>query len=277
MTVACLIARTNSTRLPEKVLLPIGRRLLIEHIIDRLKMVPNIDRIYVCTSTELSDQRLAAIAERNGVHFYAGSPDSPLERMLEVARRERADCLIRVTGDNVFTDPVYLSEVTTRHQRENAEYTRMMGVPLGLGAEAVSMDALERCAATIDPRKSEYLMLYLFQPSAFRCQVVLPEPDLRGERYSVTVDTPADLERSRYIAKELSHMGWIRYDSMLALNERSPIPHFHFSHEGRVRMPDGRFIRYAEFLADMERRMSLSTKTELEDGHYDSGVALLNS
>jgi len=71
-----------------------------------------------------------------------------------------------------------------------------MEVPIGLGAEVMDYDALSHCYATLDPGKSEYLMLYMFRPETYRCQVVLPESGLEGPDFSLTVDTPEDLERS---------------------------------------------------------------------------------
>ena len=46
-TVACIIARTNSTRLVKKVLLEINGKKVIEHIIERIKEIEEIDEIYI--------------------------------------------------------------------------------------------------------------------------------------------------------------------------------------------------------------------------------------
>lgn len=276
-TVACLIVRTNSKRLPEKALLPISGRLLIEHIIDRLKMVPGIDRIYLCTSTEEEDQRLLSVAERNGIEFYAGSPSSPIDRMLVVGRQENADCLLRVTGDNIFTDPVYLTEMIQQHRESQVEYTRMMQVPIGLGAEVMSRAALEHCYSAMDPEKSEYLMLYMFRPEHFRCQVVLPEPGLAGGEFSLTVDTPNDFERCRFIFDHVQAMPWVTYPAILALHREQSVPHIIFPAQGTIKLPDNTEISFSEFQRDMDARMSRSTQVQLKKGHYDSAINHLKS
>ena len=49
--IICIVARTNSTRLPQKVLKKIGDRMLIEHLIDRMKLSVEFDEIYICTSS----------------------------------------------------------------------------------------------------------------------------------------------------------------------------------------------------------------------------------
>ena len=274
-TVACLIARTNSTRLPEKVLRKVGPRMLIEHIIDRLKMVAELDSIVLCTSTESDDSRLESVAKRNQIEFYAGSPDSPVDRMIDVGKASGADALVRVTGDNIFTDPVYLGEMVRRHESSGSEYTRMMNVPIGLTAEVMDSDALSRCYATLDPEQSEYLMLYMFQPDSFRCLVGLPEPGLEAPEFSLTVDTAEDLERSIFIVESSSAGKWISYPAILELHEARGIPHFRFAQAARIKLPENREIPFDDFMADMERRTSRSVQTQLEPGHYATAVSNL--
>jgi len=271
-TIACLIARTNSTRLPEKVLRPVGRRLLIEHIIDRLKRVPELDDIVLCTSTEPDDQRLKPVAERNDIRFYAGSPDAPIERMLLVGKSDKADTLVRVTGDNIFTDPVYLGEMLRRHEQQSSEYTRIMDVPIGLGAEVMDYSALSHCYSTLDPDKSEYLMLYMFRPETYRCQVLLPESGLEGPDFSLTVDTPEDLHRSQFIVDNAASGDSVTYPEILQLHRSTGIPHFHFEAAARIKLPGGRDIAFDAFKADMADRTARSVQTRLERGHYAAAI-----
>ncbi|KPK52575.1 MAG: hypothetical protein AMS22_08840 [Thiotrichales bacterium SG8_50] len=276
-SVACLIARTNSTRLPEKVLKKIGGRLLIEHIISRLKRVPELDDIVLCTSTEPDDQRLHSIAVRNGIGFYAGSPQAPVERMLAVGKERQADTLVRVTGDNIFTDAIYLSEMLRRHEMRGSEYTRMMDVPIGLSAEVIDRRALERCHASIDPQHSEYLMLYIFRPDTFRCQVLLPEPGLEGPDFSLTVDTPEDLARSQFIVANTQGGDDVTYPEILALHRAVGIPHFRFESAARIKLPGGEDISFDDFKVDMAGRTSRSVQTRLERGHYAAAIDNLES
>lgn len=276
-TVACLIARTNSSRLPDKVLKDVGGRKMIEHIIDRMKMVPKIDEIVLCTSTEPGDQRLQAVAEENDIGFHAGSLESPTERMLQVGERTGAVTLIRVTGDNIFTDPVYVNEMICLHHANHVEYTRIMDVPLGLGVDVIDHDMLSRCYKDLTPEQSEYLMLYIFRPDKFRCQVLFPEPALAAPQYSVTVDTQDDLERSRFIVESKLNKKWISYPDILELHRTTGIPHFEFAESGEIKYPGGRIISFDEFMVDMDGRVAQSLQTRFEQGHYASAIGNLRT
>ena len=117
--VACIIARTSSRRLKQKVLQDVNGHKLIEYIVQKTKKARNIDTIYICTSTEPEDAVLCEIAEKNGVKSYQGSLKSVIDRMLSVAEIENADNLIRITGDNVFTDEVYIDLMLKYHIENN--------------------------------------------------------------------------------------------------------------------------------------------------------------
>lgn len=266
--VACIVARTSSSRLPDKVLRDIGGRRMVEQIIDRVRMIPNLASIHLCTSTEAGDGRLREVAEANGIGFYAGSLEDPTERMVSVGRAEDADCVIRITGDNVFTDPVYLWEMLRRQEQDPVDYCRVDHLPLGITAEIMGREALEKCHASMDPEVSEYLMLYMFRPDLHRCRVLIPEPALQATGISLTVDTPADLERSQFICQRLGGAGPFSYLDILRLHGRETIPHIAFPAAGLIKLPKGQVVEYGEFRKDMETRCAQSERIQLAEGHY---------
>ena len=53
-----ITARTKSSRLPEKCLLEINGKKIIEHIIERAKLIQNSHKIILCTTLEESDNIL---------------------------------------------------------------------------------------------------------------------------------------------------------------------------------------------------------------------------
>ncbi len=56
MKVVCIIqARMGSTRLPGKVMLGLCGKTVLGHVIERVKMVKNIDEIVIATTTKEDD------------------------------------------------------------------------------------------------------------------------------------------------------------------------------------------------------------------------------
>ncbi|MFI5212153.1 MAG: cytidylyltransferase domain-containing protein [Ignavibacteria bacterium] len=259
--IACIIARTISTRLPLKVLRSVDDdNTMIEFIINRLKQVQRIDEIYICTSVEPVDDIMEDIATNAGIKLYRGSPDKVIERMLDVAGKENADIVLRITGDNVFTSYEYIDKQIDAIAGHDLDYVRLVGVPIGATAEAMRVTALKDCMARMDPSVSEYLMLFMFEPSVYRCGILKPL-DKDYSHTTLTVDTLADLIRTRQI---LSHYhkedkSPILLSEVISIAEKYDIPGFHMSNTtSTIKYPYGEILTVEEFSADMQRRKDQS-------------------
>ena len=66
-----ITVRTSSTRLPQKALIELvdGIRT-IEYLIKRVQNSHNADGIILCTTTEVDDDILVDIADRNGINYF---------------------------------------------------------------------------------------------------------------------------------------------------------------------------------------------------------------
>ncbi|NUU74821.1 cytidylyltransferase domain-containing protein [Paenibacillus xylanilyticus] len=256
--VACIIARTNSTRLPKKVLKEINGKALIEHIIERVKLVQGIDEIYIATSNNPGDSVLGEIAKKNNVKIFYGSENSVIERMLGIAELEQATHLIRITGDNIFTDPYILENTLKYHKEYQSEYSRAEYLSLGATAEVMNIEALKRCYQAIDPEKSEYLFYYIFDPENYKTLVLVPEDDHRKEYTSLTVDTIEDFERSEFIFNRIASKV-ISYKDIIALSEQEEIPSFHIDGKYKIKLPDNVVIDYSDFREIINARIAQST------------------
>lgn len=270
-TIACIIARTASTRLPKKVLLKIEGKTLIEHLIEKIKKTGNVDKIYLCTSTNPNDEILLKLAKKNHIESYAGSENSPIDRMLDVAEIEHARRVIRITGDNIFTDEIFLRKMISEQKKNPAiEYSRTEYLPIGVTAEVMKTDALKRCYQSINPEHSEYLMVFMFDPEKYRCQVLIPEKSLCTEFTSLTVDTPNDFERTKFIFDHVENKNDIRYSEILKINSRTPIPFFNIDKDISIKLPDDKKISYSQFRQMMSMRIDGSEKIILPEGFYEN-------
>jgi spore coat polysaccharide biosynthesis protein SpsF len=245
----------HSTRLPRKAFADIHGRSLIGRLVDRLRAARSLDRIVICTSSHPDDEVLVGFAEAEGLEVVAGSERDVLSRFMAAAARFGASAVVRVTGDNVLTDPGIVDQLVTRHVAAAADYTRANGLPLGAAPEVLAAAILPRLHDMMpDPNESEYLMLYAFDPVAFRCEV-LPVPEqLRRPYYSVSVDTPADLElvRGLYRLAGQQATGPSLEEIVRALDAHPPASRL--TDATPIRMPGGRTRPYGELLARLEDR-----------------------
>lgn len=265
--IACVIARTTSTRLPLKVLRHVcGDIGMLDFMLQRLKKVSNIDEIYLCTSHESVDDILEDVAIKNDVNIYRGSPDAVIERMIAVGEKEDADHIIRITGDNVFAACEYIEKQIKVHTENNLDYTRIVGVPVGASTEIMKFSAVKKCYTSIDPSVSEYLLLYMFDPSKYRCGVIRIKHWSNYSSYSLTVDVKEDLTRTRTI---ISHYNKnpvkISLKSIIEIIKKFNVENSKFEQEDVVKMPYNKEISFFDFQEEMTKRINSALQFEIEE------------
>jgi len=220
----CIAVRLKSERLPRKALANLGGRLAIERLIERLQTSRRVHRIVLCTSTLPEDQRLVDVARRLDIDWVCGDPEDVMARFLQAADQVQADLIVRVTGDNPLTDPDTMDRMIADHLAHDAEYTYTEELPVGTRPEIIAVPALRRLAALAeDPSQTEYLTLYLQQPSAVRGhRYVIHDPQLQRPGYRLTLDTPEDLALLQAIYERLGGRSAVALNEVIRLLDATP-------------------------------------------------------
>lgn len=139
-SVAVLQARTSSSRLPGKVLLPIGGFPMA--VLGALRARNTGRPVILATSLESSDDVLVQAALEHSIKCFRGSLSSPLERIVESLSEYPDETVVfRLTGDNVFPDGQLLDELQQEFIGSQLSYLccngAQSGLPHGLSAEVV--------------------------------------------------------------------------------------------------------------------------------------------
>lgn len=148
--VVLLQARTNSTRLPAKVLLPVGGMPLAALAARRAGNtgIP----VIVATSDSASDDELAEVCAEHGLQVFRGSLDDTLGRMAAALTNwPDTTLVIRLTGDNPVPDGALLDALTEEFTARGSEYLLCggseSGLPYGVSAEVFRLEQLRAAAA----------------------------------------------------------------------------------------------------------------------------------
>jgi len=196
-SVAVLQARTTSTRLPAKALLPIAG---IPMAVLAAKRAANTGRtVVVATSSDPSDDALAALIESHGLRCFRGSLENTLERFVEaLASYDDATLVFRLTADNVFPDGQLLDEMEEEFRNRGLDYLSSTGVesglPYGTSAELTLLRHLRAAdCATTDKYDREHVTPYAIR--RFGRQVFQKYTGLRKGHYRCTVDNLDDYLR----------------------------------------------------------------------------------
>ena len=228
-TLAIVQARTSSSRLPGKVLLPIGRKPMVLYQLERLQRCKRLDRLVLATSNHSSDDNLTDVVSAAGFRVFRGALDDVLERFRACSEQEQATTVVRLTGDCPLSDPALIDELVEANAKGDWDYLancadeKQLSVPDGFDAEVFRADLLERAAREAKlPSEREHVTPWFRSDQAglrwrhFRHQPARPY-------YRVTVDDPVDLEVVSKIVSALElHNPTFGVDEVVNYLERHP-------------------------------------------------------
>ncbi|MBI4160773.1 MAG: hypothetical protein HY506_02590 [Candidatus Yanofskybacteria bacterium] len=203
---ACFITvRTTSSRLPSKALLSIRGKRVIEHVIDRTKLVAGTNLIVLCTSTDPSDDILETIAIQTGIKYFRGSLKDKLARWLGAIDRYGVDYFVEVDADDVFCDPGLMDLAIAQMSQKPCDLLRVPPTVIcGASAMAMSAEAIRKLCQVKNTDDTEYYDFFFTNGGvSFNIRDLevsnraLHRPDIR-----LTLDYQEDLELFRKIFEE---------------------------------------------------------------------------
>ena len=193
-TVALVQARMGSTRLPDKVMKPIGGVPMIELLLSRLSKSKEIDQITVATSMDERNLPLVDHIRKLGYTCEQGSENDVLDRYVQAAKKHQADVVVRITGDCPLVDAELVDECIRQFKGSDVDYLSNANPPTypdGLDIEVFTFHALEQAAReTNKPFDREHVTPYLREQGRFKTGSMQYTSDLSALRW--TVDEPAD-------------------------------------------------------------------------------------
>lgn len=220
-------ARTGSTRLPQKMVMPFyDGKCVLEILVKRLQSslsALNVEDIIVATTTSSNDNQIEELCKRTDVKYYRGSEQDVLQRFIGAAEHYGADKIIRICADNVFLD---ISALTTLafYLNENCDiydyisFKKSDNTPsilthYGFFAEGVTLTALKRVNSYTDnPLYHEHVTNYLynaqdvFNVKLFPVEDVIPGLESH-ESLRLTLDTQDDFDVQQIIYFHLMNKG----------------------------------------------------------------------
>jgi spore coat polysaccharide biosynthesis protein SpsF len=227
-----LQCRLSSSRLPAKVLLPVGG-LPIAVLAAKRAMRGGKDLV-LATSVEPSDDLLVAEATRHGVRTMRGPLDDVLGRFLLATQDLPDDALcVRLTGDNVFPDGDFIDGLIALLDEHDLSYLAHGGnstqFPYGMAAEVFSVKALREAGAqTSDPFDREHVTPYIRRTYAPAQMPPFPGLDREWGHLRATVDTFDDYQTVAAVCAGLPDPVQVPWQELVArLQDLDGAPAFH--------------------------------------------------
>ena len=213
----------GSTRLPGKVLRLVGNLPLLGHVQGRLALSRHKITSIVATSSKPQDDAIEVYCKAVKIDCFRGNEQDVLDRYYQCAMQYAFKHIVRLTADNPFTDIEELDRLIELHLQQNNALTHSFTeLPIGVGAEVFSFEALERSwlegnASHHREHVDEYMLEnpQIFKTGQLKIPVAKRSPELR-----LTVDTEEDWYRADSLVKKYRDE-WLTTEQIISLCSES--------------------------------------------------------
>lgn len=189
-------ARYSSTRLPGKVLLPLGDGVVLDLHLKRIKKSKKITDFVVATTHEPESAQIQNVASKQGFDVFCGDLNDVLDRFYQAAVKIKPDVVVRLTSDCPLIDPIYVDDLIEKFLGASVDYAANCvepTLPDGMDAEVFNFSALEKAWSLAQkPSEREHVTLFIRNSGLFKVLNVKYQPDL--SQYRLTLDTPEDYQ-----------------------------------------------------------------------------------
>lgn len=194
-----LQARMDSTRFPGKVLAPLAGTPILERVIDAINPAVSEEQFVLLTSTEPTDDPLAAYAEDLGIEVFRGHLTNVIKRYRSALAEYPCEYVFRVCCDSPFLEPALFEQALAVARSDDADLITTKGdgsLPLGKNVELLSTDTfLDLPLSELDDDECEHITLHYYDnPDDFHIHR-LETPEWTVDHDGFCVDTLDDLRR----------------------------------------------------------------------------------
>ena len=188
--VTIIQTRRGSTRLPDKVLMPlVGKPLFVQQVL-RVRAAYLSGQVVVATTHSADDDRIVEICREEGIEYYRGHATDLLDRHCRAACMYSADIVLKVPSDCPLIDPEIIDRVIAYYLRHEHIYDYVSNLhpatyPDGNDVEIMSMATLQEAHShATSLMEREHTTPYIWErPEQFRLGNVEMEG---GRNYSMT-------------------------------------------------------------------------------------------
>ncbi len=210
--VATIEARMTSNRLPGKVLMKSLGKPLLEHLVERLAKVKQLDAIVIATTTNATDDGVEALAlrlaDKYPVTCHRGSEEDVLRRVLEAADSVKGQIIVEITGDCPLLDPDIVTQTLELYLKNTCDYVAnctQLTFPAGMEVQVFSTELLRR--ADIEgllPEDREHVSWYFLRnPQLFKLLNLSAPQNLHHPDFRLTLDEIDDYKLIDRVLTEL--------------------------------------------------------------------------
>lgn len=160
-------ARMSSKRLPGKVLLKLGKKTVLGHIIDRIKKIKNKKKIVVLTSNNKSDDKIIKFCKKNKINFFRGDLNNVYKRYIQAIKKFNNEMFVRINGDSPLINASIVDKAINIYKKNKFDIITNCMIrtfPKGQSIEIInSKTFLESYKFLRKKKYKEHIFLYFYR------------------------------------------------------------------------------------------------------------------
>lgn len=218
-------ARVGSTRLPGKIFLPLRKKPVLEHVIERCKQTGL--KVIVATPINKEDDLIGEFCKGKNIVCSRGPEEDVLGRYYGCAKENNLDIIIRITSDCPLIEPSIIVKGLELFRKKQADYlsnTLTRNFPVGLDFEIFSFDALKKANAQAKKYfEREHVTPYIKEnPEKFALIRMPHVKGFGGPNIRICIDTKEDYHLLKLIYKKFYKKGEIDTLKAIAYLQKHP-------------------------------------------------------
>lgn len=191
---AIIQARTGSSRLPNKVLMKLGDKTVLEQVVCRVQQSKFIDEVIVATTEMESDNDIYKLCKQINVEVFRGSENDVLDRFYQCAKKYIPNNIVRITADCPLLDSCVIDKVIGLHIEKDYDFTSNTIEPTfpdGEDVEIMKYGVLKEAWEKAElASQREHVTQYIIHSDKYKKGNVLNKNNLEKMRW--TLDTLPD-------------------------------------------------------------------------------------
>lgn len=207
-------ARCGSSRLPNKVLLKIQGKTVLEHTVLRAKKSKLLNDVIICTTSNSEDNELIEICKEKKIKYFRGSENNVLDRFYQASELINPDIILRCTCDCPMLDPNIIDDMINQYKNINQNYYFMNykyqgneGFPDGFDAEIFTKKILDEAWNNVTSKSDkEHVTPYMRRNYGKEKYSVILSKSYEGldlNKLHLSLDTKEDYEVIKNIFNNL--------------------------------------------------------------------------
>lgn len=188
-------------------MLELAGKPLIYHVIERAMSIAGIDTTVIATAVGEENKPIIELAESMRCEIFAGSEENVLERYYLTSEKFGGEFIVRITGDNPFTDVHFAEIAVLRAIDSGADLLAPFNLPLGTAVEVIKKEALQEAyKLSNEPHHFEHVTPFIKEhPEKFRIERYPVDFENPFKDIRLTVDTAEDYKFSQVLYDNLYH------------------------------------------------------------------------